>query len=229
MYPRATGLTAPGVGATLVPMQIPGYRRVFAWVLARSNTAYEQWMAERKRRLLGALSGLVVEIGPGAGNNLRYLRPEAHWIGVEPNRYLRPYLEASARRSGVPLELRDGTAERLPFAAGSADAVITTLVLCSVDDPAAVLREIRRVLRPGGRFVFIEHVAAPAGTTRRRLQRWLKPLWQVVGDGCHPDRDTLTAIERAGFTRVEAEEFLAPAGLAAPHIAGVAIEPGAVA
>jgi ubiquinone/menaquinone biosynthesis C-methylase UbiE len=126
----------------------------------------------------------------------------------------------------VPFELCEGSAERLPLEAASADAVIGTLVLCSVADVAAALREIRRVLKPGGRFVFIEHVVAPAGTWRWRLQRWVRPLWRVIADGCHPDRDTLSAIRAAGFARVEAEQFLAPAGLVAPHIAGIAVQAG---
>jgi len=95
-----------------------------------------------------------------------------------------------------------------------------------VEDLGAALREIRRVLKPGGRFVFIEHVAAPAGSWRRRLQRWVRPVWRALGDGCHPDRETLQAIRAAGFARVEAEEFLAPVGLVAPHIAGFAVNEG---
>ena len=128
--------------------------------------------------------------------------------------------------AGVAFELRDGNAERLPVRDASADAVIATLVLCSVAEVGAALREIRRVLKPGGRFVFIEHVAAPAATWRRRLQRWVRPLWRVIADGCHPDRDTLSAIRAAGFARVEVEQFQAPAGLVAPHIAGIAVQAG---
>jgi ubiquinone/menaquinone biosynthesis C-methylase UbiE len=207
-------------------MGVPGYKRIVPWLLAHGNTAYERWMAERKRRLLGGLSGRIVEIGPGAGANLPYFPRDVHWIGVEPNPYARRYLERAAREAGVPFEVREGSAERLPVADESADAVVGTLVLCSVDDVDAALREIRRVLTPGGRYLFIEHVAAPAGTTRRRLQRWVRPLWRVIADGCHPDRETLPAIRAAGFARVEAEEFLAPAGLVAPHIAGVAVKAG---
>jgi ubiquinone/menaquinone biosynthesis C-methylase UbiE len=168
------------------------------------------------------LSGVVVEIGPGAGANLPYLGSGVHWIGVEPNRYARPYLERAAGEAGVTHEVREGNAERLPVDAASADAVIGTLVLCSVEDIDGALREIRRVLKPGGRYVFIEHVAAPDGTWRRRLQRWVRPLWRVIADGCRPDRETLRSIRAAGFAHVEAEEFLAPVGLVAPHIAGTA-------
>ena len=145
------------------PVEIPGYKRIVPWLLARGNRAYEQWMAERKRRLLGGLKGVVVEIGPGAGANLPYLKGDIGWIGVEPNPYARPYLERAAREAGVAFEVRGGNAERLPVTDASADAVIGTLVLCSVADVTTALREIRRVLKPGGRFVFIEHVAAPAG------------------------------------------------------------------
>jgi len=205
-------------------MEIPGYKRIVPWLLARGNRAYERWMAERKRRLLGGLTGVVVEIGPGAGANLPYLKGDVRWIGVEPNPYARPYLERAAQEAGVAYEVREGSAERLPAANASADAVVGTLVLCSVADVATALREIRRVLKPGGRFVFIEHVAAEPGTLRRRLQRWVGPLWRVIADGCHPDRETLSAIRAAGFARVEAEQFLAPAGLVAPHVAGIAIQ-----
>lgn len=210
-------------------MEIPGYKRLVPWLLAHGNAAYERWMAERKRGLLGRLSGVVVEIGPGAGANFPYLRSDVRWIGVEPNPYSRPFLERAAQRAGVPLDLREGRAERLPLEDASADAVVGTLVLCSVEDLETALHEIRRVLKPGGRYVFIEHVAAPPGTLRRRLQRWARPLWRVIGDGCHPDRDTLHAIRAAGFARVEAEEFLAPAMLVAPHIAGVAVTEAAAA
>jgi ubiquinone/menaquinone biosynthesis C-methylase UbiE len=203
-------------------MTIPGSKRLFAWLVAHGTAAYEARMAGRKRRLLGGLGGLVVEIGPGAGVNLRYLPPGVTWVGVEPNPHMRPYLEEATRRAGVPLDLREGSAERLPLETASVDAVVATLVLCSVDDVAAALGEIRRVLKPGGRFVFIEHVAAAPGTLRRRLQRWVRPFWRAIGDGCHPDRETLRAIRAAGFDRVEAEEFRVPAGLVAPHVAGTA-------
>src|SRR6185295_4957831 len=107
-----------------------------------------------------------------------------------------------AARLGLGAEVRLGTAERLPFPDQSADAVVASLVLCTVRDPAAALREVRRMLRPGGRFVFIEHVGGEPGSRTHRAQRLVKPLWRVLGDGCHPDRDTEAAIREAGFARV---------------------------
>ena len=92
-----------------------------------------------------------------------------------------------------------------------------------MEDLDGTLREIRRVLKPGGRFVFIEHVAAPEASWLRRVQRWLRGPWGVVADGCRPDRETEAAIRRAGFSRVEVERFRLRAGLVAPHIAGVAV------
>ncbi|HEY3109294.1 MAG TPA: methyltransferase domain-containing protein [Chloroflexota bacterium] len=201
-------------------------KRLFAALLARATRWHEPLLADRKRALLGDLRGRVLEIGPGTGVNLAYLPDGVTWIGVEPNAYLRERLRArAAARPGLVAEVRAGTAERLPVPDRSVDAVVSTLVLCSVPDPGAALREVRRVLRPGGRFVFVEHVGAPPGTWLRRLQRAVRPIWSAVADGCHPDRDTLEAVERAGFADVRAERFRVSAGLAAPHVAGTATAP----
>src|SRR5689334_12021755 len=126
-------------------------KRLFAWVLERGTRRHEPLVADRKRALLGRLGGDVLEIGPGTGVNLAYLSPTVRWIGVEPNGYLRERLRAEAARRGLAAEVRAGTVERLPVPDRSVDAVISTLVLCSVPDPDAALREVRRVLRPGGR------------------------------------------------------------------------------
>src|SRR5207302_10405044 len=105
----------------------------------------------------------------------------------------------------------------------SIDYAITTLVLCSVVDQHRALSEILRVLKPGGKLVFIEHVAAQPGTWLRRLQAAVKPLWRRMGDGCHPDRDTRAVIERSGLTVLDIEGFAAPLPVVR-HIAGCAIK-----
>jgi SAM-dependent methyltransferase len=203
------------------------YKRLHAALLAHGSEAYAKSVEARKERLLGPLAGDVVELGPGPGTNLRFYGPDVRWLGIEPNAYMRPHLEREARRLGRTVDLRIGVAESLPLADASADAVVASLVLCTVHDVSGALREVRRVLRPGGRFVFIEHVGAPAGSWTRRLQRALRPVWMVLGDGCHPDRDTEAAIAAAGFARVEAESFRVPFPVIGPHISGTASSPSA--
>jgi len=193
-----------------------------AFMLARFKGSYERLIADPKRALLSDLSGDILEIGPGAGPNLAYYSPNVHWTGIEPNPFMHPYLRREAERLGRRIEIRDGTAERVPAEDSSVDAVVSTLVLCSVGDVPKALQEILRVLRPGGRFVFIEHIAAPPGTWLRRLQRCIRPVSKALADGCCPDRETRAAIDRAGFERVDCQYFRIPIPIVAPHIAGVA-------
>lgn len=133
---------------------------------------------------------------------------------------MHPYLRRQAERLGREIEIRQGAAERLDVKDASVDAVVSTLVLCSVTDQPATLAEVLRVLRPGGRFVFLEHVAAPRGTWRRLFQRALRPLWSMLGDGCQPDRETWRAIEQAGFAQVTCDHFRVPVPIVSPHVAG---------
>jgi len=203
-----------------------GWRaRVFAFLFLRINAKYERLMAARKRPLLIGLRGRVLEIGPGAGVNLKHYDPSVQWIGIEPNPYMRAYLEKEAGRCGLQVDLRTGNAEQLDMADQSIDAVVCTLVLCSVQDVGRVLKEIRRVLKPEGHFVFIEHVAAPRGTWLRRLQDWFRQLLVHFAVGCHPNRETWTIIEEAGFSKMALHHFRAPTLLPilSPHFAGVAI------
>jgi SAM-dependent methyltransferase len=198
------------------------YKRLQAWALSGTNRRYEVMVADEKRALLTPLTGTVLEIGPGGGNNLAFLRRDVRWIGVEPNPFFHERLRARGDRLGLDVDVRAATAEALPAADHSVDAVISTLVLCSVRDPSATLREVRRVLRPGGRFVFVEHVAAAHGTGLHFAQRALRPIWRAFSDGCHPDRDTGMLIEAAGFADVDLRRFTLPVPIMGPHIAGIA-------
>lgn len=198
------------------------YRRLQAALLARANRIYERHVEQRKRELLGSLRGSVVEIGPGTGANLRYYDRSIRWTGIEPNPFAHDYLRREAALRLLEAEILGGRAEAIPLPDDSADAVVCTLVLCSVDDVPAVLREVRRVLRSSGRFVFVEHVSAPSGTWRRRVQKLVRPLWGIAADGCRPDRATWRDIEGAGFREVEMEHFHLPLPVVGPHIAGTA-------
>jgi SAM-dependent methyltransferase len=202
-------------------------KRLFAWTLHKFNGRYEQEIAARKRGLLGGLTGTVIEIGPGTGPNLRYYANPMRWIGIEPNLYMRAYLKREAERTGIAADLRGDGADAMDCTDGSADAVVSTLVLCSVPDLRGALAEILRVLKPGGRFVFIEHVAAAPGTRLRKWQRRLRPWFHFFADGCNPDRETSRAIESAGFAEVRLEHFDGPVPIVRPHIAGVAIKKAA--
>jgi len=205
------------------------WRRCWQWaqalIQARLNGKYELSVASRKQALFAGIKGDVLEIGPGTGVNLVYLPVGIRWIGIEPNKFMHGYLKELGLKLGLSIQIRLGTAEQLPVADNSIDNVISTQVLCSVADPARVLSEIRRVLKPGGRFLFVEHVAAAPGTGLRRWQRLARPISALIGDGCHPDRETWTDIEQAGFALIQLEHFeIGSAVLRKPHIAGVAMK-----
>jgi SAM-dependent methyltransferase len=209
--------------APLPPKQ--GLRaKLFARAMAQSGDIHEELIVPYKRRLLADLRGDVLEVGPGTGPNFAYYAPDVRWVGVEPNPYMVPYLRANADAQRRAIDLRVGYTEALPAEDASMDAVVSTLVLCSVRDLRASLTEIRRVLRPGGRFIFIEHVAAPAGSWLRRWQNWLQPAWSWFADGCHPNREIWRGIESTGFAHVEIEHFSIDVPIARPHIAGYAVK-----
>lgn len=153
-----------------------------------------------RRDLLASLRGDVLEIGAGTGKNLEHYRDLERLVLAEPDPFMRRKLLA---RTPSPvakeLEVVPWPAEALAAPDRSFDAVVSTLVLCSVRDPRAALAEIRRVLRPGGRLVFLEHVAAE-DPTRRAWQRRLEPLWRPLAGNCHLCRETARAIEAAGFS-----------------------------
>jgi ubiquinone/menaquinone biosynthesis C-methylase UbiE len=169
-----------------------------------------------RRELVGDLTGDVLEIGAGTGLNVPHYGPGARLTLLEPDPSMRARL---AERAGDHTVV-DGAAEALPFPDARFDAVVSGLVLCSVTDLGASLAEIRRVLRPGGRFVFIEHVVSDVGWVRAG-QHLVEPLWKVAARGCHLTRDTGAALVQAGFEVDDVvRERLPNGGL--PAIRGVA-------
>ena len=195
----------------------------FAWLLQRVSAHHDLLLRECKRNLLGGLQGTIVEIGPGTGVNLRYYARGVRWIGFEPNLYMHPIIRREAKSLDMAIDLRRANAETLDVESGAVDAMVSTLVLCSVANPAACLSEALRVLKPGGRFIFVEHVAASPGTALCYVQRAITPLWRCVGGGCNPALPAAQYLRGAGFREVRMEEFRLPLGPSAPHIAGVAV------
>lgn len=151
-----------------------------------------------RRELLAPLRGRVLEIGAGTGRNLERYGAVDRLVVAEPDRHMRAKLARRASALASPAEIVAWTGERLECGAGEFDAVVSTLVLCSVVDVGAVLAEVRRVLAPGGSFVFLEHVLSP-DAARRRWQRRVEPLWKLVAGNCNLCRETDALIGAAGF------------------------------
>ncbi len=178
--------------------------------------------------MVGQAQGDVLEIGFGSGATLPFYDP-ARVVAltvVEPSEGMNRRAAERLAISQVPVTSVPGAGEQLPFADASFDTVVTCLTLCSVADVAQVLAEIRRVLRPGGQFLFLEHVLSEdAG--RQRWQRRLTPLQRVIGVGCHLDRDSAAMIRTAGFALPAMHQEIEPAfgGMAplVPVIMGSAV------
>ncbi len=173
-------------------------------------------------RALPGLRGTVLDVGAGSGLSGAALDPGAQWLALEPRPGRRL---AAAVRSRPRSRVLAAPAERIPLEDASVDAVICSTALCSVTDPVGALAEILRVLRPHGRFVFFEHVAAAPGTSARRVQKLISPLSRCLGHGCDPCRDTAAHIRRAGFSNLELETVRTGglAGGLAPVIRGWAL------
>lgn len=155
-----------------------------------------------RQELLAHAKGRVLEVGAGTGLNLKhYPATVSELVLCEPDPNMRRKLSSRVRDRNVdvPVEIVGAQAERLPFSDASFDTVVSTLVLCSVRDPAAALQEIRRVLRPDGIFVFLEHVA-DEDPGRLAWQRRIEPFWKRMAGNCHLQRRTCTFMQEAGFT-----------------------------
>ncbi|MFH8475844.1 class I SAM-dependent methyltransferase [Streptomyces sp. NPDC018000] len=176
---------------------------VFARLYARMSVAAETGagLAAVRSELLAGMSGRVIEIGAGNGLNFAHYPPAvSEVVAIEPERSLRQLAVRSALRAGIPVDVMPGAAEALPVKSEAFDGAVTSLVLCTVRNVERSLAEIVRVLRPGGELRFFEHVRADdriMAATQRALDR---TVWPLVTGGCHTARDTVAAIERAGFT-----------------------------
>ncbi|MDM7955913.1 MAG: class I SAM-dependent methyltransferase [Blastomonas sp.] len=157
-------------------------------------------VAKARGRIVPRAHGDVLELGCGGGINLdHYDRARVTALsGVDPSPQLLDTARAKARARGFEADFRPGMAESLPFADASFDTVLTTFTLCSVQDPKAVLSEMRRVLRPGGTILFLEHGAAPDSGPARWQQR-IEPMWKKIAGGCHLTRPVSDSFRARGF------------------------------
>jgi ubiquinone/menaquinone biosynthesis C-methylase UbiE len=225
MTTRATTSSTPSTSPATLRFELHVGRGPFNAAFFKLMGPYiESKMRAQKSRVFADLPKEVVELGSGVGANLFYLPWHSKLIAIEPNVHMHDGLRRAAEGSGVFVDIRTRMAEHTGLADNSADAVISSLVLCSVQDVDAVLTEVRRVLRPGGTFRFAEHVVAPAGTVTRFLQRLLRRPWAWTFEGCSCERDLESAIRGAGFASVEVERYRirSPFVPFNVHVAGVA-------
>ena len=158
-----------------------------------------------RERVVSGAAGRILEIGIGSGANLRYYGSQAeHVIGLDPSVKLLEMAAEADRRSGLSMELVKGSAETIPIEDKTIDTVITTWTLCSISDVNRALSEMRRVLKPGQRLLFVEHGLSPDNSVRRWQNR-LNPIWKRVAGGCNLNRAMTQLIEVAGF-RIERVE-----------------------
>jgi len=216
----------------------PAVDAAFAQGMAYGMVDYERAQSRKKRQLFNKmLQGLpatptVVEVGMGSFPNALYLKklpPQTDLVGVDPNDSMEQYARESANkanllRDGTDLRITHGVAEALPLESSVADAVVCTLTLCSVQDPDKAVSEIKRVLKPGGQFLFLEHVKSETDPKLADDQVQNTPRQMARADGCRLDRRTLQTIKAAGFKSVDAEYYeIQNFGFLNPTAAGIAI------
>lgn len=205
----------------------------FAWLWRALGPGVDRALAGLKRELLSPLTGRVVELGAGDGASLRHLTSArvTSLVLVEPNTDMHASLHAAVRASahlaGAAASVVACGAEALPLPDASVDAVVSVLTLCSVGDARACVREAHRILRPGGRFVFLEHVAATSSCATGCLQRVADAtaVYGCLAGGCHLHRDTLGTIRGAAvWASLTAASTPHPRGFPMPLTWGVAVK-----
>lgn len=208
---------------------MPGdvHHPLFARFFDRLSRAIEPEAGPYRNELLSGLSGQVLEIGAGNGINFaHYPATVERVVAIEPEAYLRAKAERAARSAQITVEVRPGLADELDVPDSSFDAAVACLVLCTVPDQSRSLRELRRVLKPGGQLRFFEHVVSPARAKARvQMLADASHVWPLIGGGCHSARDTLTAITDAGFEVQRSRRVnIGPSCmLTNPHVIGLAV------
>lgn len=159
----------------------------------------------KQQAFAGLGKGTIVELGAGTGANFEHVPAGSRLLAVEPNQAMHDRLRRNAAAKRIDLTLLPASAEDIPLPDESVDDVIASLLLCTVGNPQQVLAEVQRILRPGGTFRFVEHVAADHASPRHRVQRLIARPWAWLFEGCHTHRDTASELEQAGFTQLQVQ------------------------
>jgi SAM-dependent methyltransferase len=220
---RIDGAGRRATGSQTVRVRHPVISRLYVGQAKKADTL---GMARRRRQLLASLSGRVIEVGAGLGTNFAYYPPDVdEVVALEPEPYLRNLAERAAKEAQVRIRVLDAPAEELPVENDSFAAAVASLVLCSVADPAQAVRELYRVIRPGGELRFNEHVRS-SSTRVARVQETADHLgWPRVSGGCHLARTTEAHMLAAGFQIEQLDRYsfgIPPLDPKKPHVIGVA-------
>jgi ubiquinone/menaquinone biosynthesis C-methylase UbiE len=166
---------------------------------------------KQRAKVVPRAEGKVLELGVGGGLNLAFYDPAKveSVTGVDPSLELRDRAMAAPRAEGLKVDINEGVAESLPFDDASFDSVVCTFTLCSVHSPKQALAEAKRVLKPGGRFLFSEHGRSPDAGVAKWQDR-INPMWKAIAGGCHLTRPVVSSISEAGFAVAEAQQMYLP-------------------
>ncbi|MDL4842954.1 class I SAM-dependent methyltransferase [Aquibacillus rhizosphaerae] len=180
------------------------FARIYDYAMAPLEKRYiNSW----RKKLLIYAKGKVLEIGAGTGVNFSLYNKCEEVIAIEPNPYMIEKAKSRINLNGVPIKVMDSSAEKIPLPDDHFDTIVSMLVLCSVDNMDIALKELRRVLKPGGNLLVLEHVKMEK-TIYARLQQILTPVWKRIADGCHLDRETESMIRKSGFRIVSKNTYL---------------------
>ena len=174
-----------------------------SWMFKVLSGYMDYLFGTSKRALFKNHPETVVEIGPGAGANMRYLKKGTRLIAIEPNVHMHANLKKCAAKYGIQLEIKTLMGERIDLPDSSCDFVVCTLVLCTVVHPVQCVEQIKRILRPSGVFVFVEHVRAREKSMLALIQNLVHRPWHWFFEGCNTNRDTKALLELAGFSSLE--------------------------
>lgn len=196
----------------------PVFARAWDWIVRLGG---KQEM-EHRAELVAGVRGRVLEFGAGTGLNFELYPREARVVAIEPEPTMAGRAWKRARDAQASVWVLRASAEALPFKDAVFDTAVACYVLCTIPDPGRALREVQRVLVANGQLRFYEHVRS----AHPRWARWqdrLTPAWRFIGAGCHPNRETLSTIQEAGFEVDQARRFsLGPPSPVRSHLQGVA-------
>ncbi|WP_420580743.1 class I SAM-dependent methyltransferase [Reichenbachiella sp.] len=197
-----------------------------AWIFKALSGYMDRIFGKTKSKLFKDHPSTIVEIGAGTGSNMRYYRKGTHLIAIEPNVHMHENLRESAKKFDINLKIKSLIGEAIDLPDNSCEFVVSTLVLCTVGDPEMCITQVKRILKPSGRFVFIEHVKAKEHTLFSLIQNILHKPWHWFFEGCHTNRDTTSLIKRSGFRSVSIENYnqYSPFLPIVPQIRGYAIK-----